>query len=148
MESSMMNEFVEVNGKKFFGTKYRTEEIYDGVHYKSIDKLKKLVEDRARFYKYDAISFFENEGVHFFLNTITEANGTLTFINQLQEGGCLSGGDIWKFGFVDKEGRIFLLYKGNYVARGRKEAIKFFRSVKIYVEHAYKGECIAFATKN
>jgi len=134
---------VKITAKEFFGTQYKTTQLYDA---KKIAELKEKTIENAKK-RNNAVKFFFADGIEFFSYTITNEK-KLTTLNQVQDGGMLSGGELWKFGYVEKNGKITMLCGNHYIADGREDAIGKFQIVKGYVEKHIGKEATAFATKN
>lgn len=145
-------ELKNISAKDLFFMSYPTRELYTA---EKIDEMKnKLVKIAAE--KKELVRFFENDGIIFYLWTFTELIGTekgkkMTVINCIKDWSAMSGGDMWKFGYVNsKTGTITFMFDGNYVAKGRKRAYELFNiATNVATKTLQKDvELIPFAHKN
>jgi len=135
----------EITAKDFFSLTYSTRELFTD---EKIDSMKKRIESLMNN---SNVEFFENSGVVFYCNSFVENGMKFTVINDLKDYTLSSEGNLWKFGFVNrKNGHITLLFGGNFVANGRKEAFKYFQIAKIVTTNKFANseDLVAFAFKD
>ncbi len=141
-----------VTARELFSMTYGTHELYSD---SEIESMKKKVVERLKL-KMASIEFYENEGIIFYSHTFIEEEGpnkgdSITTINHLKDYSVLSGGELWKFGFINKKtGEITLLFGGNCVAKGRNEAFKYFEIAKVVTENKFANsiDLVPFAHKD
>lgn len=140
--SNKMIDIVPIGTKEFFNRQYTTAELMTE---KEIADKKLSVTASATKHGH-GVEFMESDGVEFYTYTFSENKKTMTTLNAISRSACLSGGDAWKFGFVDANGKINMLFNGKYVVRGRDIAFDLFRVVREYVD--CNGFGVAFASKS
>ena len=141
-----------ITARELFSLSYGTRELYDE---KTIENIKQRILDRSKMRVGGSVEFFENDGVIFYSSTFTEEGGPcngmeMTVINYLKDYSILAGGELWKFGFINKKtGEIYLLFGGHYIAKGRKDAFHYFEIAKTVTANKFKNsaDLIAFAHK-
>lgn len=113
------------------------KDYYAAGAYKSLEKMQKISRGRA-----DLQGFTSEEGLEYIRSEFIEQGQPLATISVCKAGSCLSGGELWKFGFI-KDGKIYLVCNGEYLARGRDMAIKTYSHLMQVL-----GEPTLFAAKN
>jgi len=131
-----------ITARELFSMSYATRELYTD---EKIALMKKdaISKQKAK----SSIEFFENEGIIFYVYTFLEHGKQLATINNLTDF-TVEEGKLWKFGFVNKKtGQIILLFGGNFIARGLKEAISYYEIAKTVTSHKFENseDLIPFA---
>lgn len=146
------HETKQTTARELFSMTYGTRELYTS---EVIESMKKKIRERIESKKAN-VEFFEDDGVIFYSSTFTEESGPnkgdkLTTITNLKDYSVMSGGELWKFGYINKKtGQITLLFGGHCVAKGRREAFKYFEIAKIVTSNKFENpaDLIAFAHKD
>ncbi len=140
-----------ITAKELFGLSYITSEMYND---EEISRMKKRVLNIQKPHQ-TVITFFEDDGVIFYISTFVEEDGknkgkSLTTINCLKDYSISNDDTFWKFGFVNKlDGSITLLFGGYLVAKNRSEAFHYFEIAKAATKMKFKKSknLIPFAHK-
>jgi predicted Holliday junction resolvase-like endonuclease len=133
-----------ITARELFSMSYATRELYSD---EKIASMKKEAIEKA----HANIEFFENEGIIFYIHKFKERGKELATINTLTDFTSLSGGELWKLGFVNrKTGQIILLFGGHFIARGRKEAFKYYEIAKLVTANKFENpaDLVPFAQKD
>jgi hypothetical protein len=137
-----------ISPRELFSLTYSTKELFT---FEKIEEMKcKIIESLNPKGEIE-IEFFENEGVVFYCSSFKENGKKLTTINDLKDYSIISGGELWKFGFVNrKTGNITLLFGGHFIARNRQEAFKYFEIAEVVTSNKFEDskDLIAFAIKD
>lgn len=73
----------------------------------------------------DKTTYYEKDGIVFFTVELSTENG-FRLIHNLTPHSSMSGGKLWKFGFVNEANEIVELAGGHFIAKGRNEARSVF----------------------
>lgn len=118
-----------VTAKYFFRTEYDTAHLQDGVTFKSVEMLKKIIAANADR-RGNKAQFFHNGGIDFYAYSFKERGVLLTTLNEVKEGGCLSGSEIFYYGVVLNDGTITILSDAE-PSKGREAMLRKFRHLSM-----------------
>lgn len=136
-----LEEGVLKTAKQFFGSRYKTIELF--ADQKSMEEYK-ANRERTAMKHGTTLQFFESaDGIIFYVAKLQEGLNTII---DLKPHSVMSGGELWKFGYVTKDGDIMVLFNDSYVAQGRDQAKKMFAKVVEYCKDI-EGST-PFATKS
>lgn len=142
MKTVKAHETKLITARELFSMSYGTRELFTD---KKIESMKKSIIEKRKL-KMVSVEFFENEGIIFY----SAEDKDLTTIDYLKDY-TITNGELWRFGFINrKTGQITLLFGGNFVAKGRNEAVKYFEIAKVVTNNKMDNslDLIPFAHKD
>jgi hypothetical protein len=145
METVKAHETKLVTARELFSMSYATRELFTD---KKIESMKKSIIEKKKL-EMVSVEFFENEGIIFYSESKEKDLTTIEYLKDYT----ITNGELWRFGFVNrKTGQITLLFGGHCVAKGHKEAIKYFEIAKVVTNNRFgfenPADLIPFAHKD